>query len=393
MLIPGRLLGSTAVGQERGRDRFALTRQRSHRHMASLFKDKRTGIYNLQFYDRARRPRTKRVSLRVRDKRTADRLRIEREAAYARGEWDPWAPRAEPDAEAVSLATLGGAREAFLASRAHKAANTRANYERVTGWLADHVGAQTPTASVRASHVEGWLATLDVKPVTRANYVRHLRAFFRFCVERGAAERDPTGDVRLERVPKRLPKALAPEEVERVAAYAEANCRDGEERSSAWAAPFIRLGAETAMRRNELLHLRWEHVDLESGHLTVACTDAFTSKSGAERRIPLSDRAAAVLTRLREKRPSATGYVLEAGAGPVLPDTCTQTVRRFADKAGVPGLTPHVLRHSCLTWLAQKGVPVPVIQRFAGHADVTTTMLYVSVADDVYGDQIRTALG
>ena len=46
------------------------------------------------------------------------------------------------------------------------------------------------------------------------------------------------------------------------------------------------------MRRNELLHLRWEHVDLERGHITVACTDAFTSKSGAERRIPLSARAA-----------------------------------------------------------------------------------------------------
>ena len=108
----------------------------------------------------------------------------------------------------------------------------------------------------------------------------------------------------MERVPRQFPKAFRPEQVEDVAAYAERHCRDGAVQSSAWAAPFIRLGAETALRRNELLNLRWDHVDLEAGRLTVACTDAFTSKSDAERRVPLSTRAVAVLRGLRD-RPSA----------------------------------------------------------------------------------------
>ena len=174
--------------------------------------------------------------------------------------------------------------------------------------------------------------------------------------------------------------------------YAEANCRDGEERSSAWAAPFIRLGAETALRRNELLHLQWDHVDLEAGHLTVACTDSFTSKSGAERRVPLSGRAVAVLRRLRVERPSVTGLVLEAGAGAVDPGTCSKTVKRFAVAAGVPQLTPHVLRHSCITWGVERGVPVPMVQRLAGHADLTTTMLYCSVRTEAFDGQIKAAL-
>ena len=196
----------------------------------------------------------------------------------------------------------------------------------------------------------------------------------------------------MERVPRHFAKALRMEGIERVAAYAETHCRDGAVRSSAWAAPFIRLGAETAMRRNELLNLRWEYVDLDAGHLTVACTEAFTTKSGRERRIPLSARATDLLVRLHRERQCMTGLVIEAAGQPVAPHTCSDVVARFARRAGVAALTPHVLRHSCITRLIEQGVPVPVVQRFAGHADVTTTMRYCSVAHDVYADQIRSAL-
>jgi integrase len=262
----------------------------------------------------------------------------------------------------------------------------------VTAWFIAHAGGDRPAGSITAADIEGWLGTLDVKPVTRANYVRHLRVFLRYCTKQQYTPHDVTTDVRLERVPRQYPKALRPEEVETVAAYAEAHCRDGAERSSAWATPFIRLGAETGMRRNELLHLTWDRVDLDAGHLVVACTDAFTTKSGAERKLPLSRRALEVLVRLRMERPSITGRVFESGGRPIDPHTCSDTVKRFAVKAGVPRLTPHTLRHTTITRLIERGVPVPIVQRFAGHADIATTMRYCSIADDVIAAQVRGAL-
>ena len=365
--------------------------------MAGLHKDKRTGIYVVQFYDANRRPKRKQTSTQTRDLRAAKRLHRYWEAAVAEGRYDPWndAPPSRgnerPRTVVRSAVTLAEARRQFLVSRSHRSLNTRLNYERVTGWFVEHAGGDRPLVTVNGEAIGGWLGTLDVKPVTKANYVRHLRAFFRYCTANNRLSTDPTETVGLERVPRQFPKALRPEQVEAVAAYAEAHARDGRSRSSAWAAPFIRLGAETALRRNELLNLRWCDVDLDAGHLTVACTDAFTSKSGAERRVPLSGRAARVLADWRS-RPSATGLVLEAGTGPVHPGTCSKTVKRFAVAAGVPELTPHVLRHSCITWLIERGVPVPVVQRFAGHADVSTTMRYCSIAGDVYADQIRGVL-
>src|SRR5690606_13579106 len=167
----------------------------------------------------------------------------------------------------------------------------------------------------------------------------------------------------------------------------------GEVRSSAWVAPFIRLGAETGLRRNELLHLTWDRIDLRAGYLTVACTDAFTTKSGAERRIPLSQRARKVLVRMRRERVSVTELVFESGGKGIDPHTCSDTVKRYAVKAGVPRLTPHVLRHTAITRLTERGVPVPIVQRFAGHADVSTTMRFCSIADDAYADRLVSALG
>ena len=362
--------------------------------MAGLHR-KGTGIYVVQFYDPDRQPQRKRVSTSVRDLRSAERLRRRWEVAYAEGRYDPWTqPAPEPGASdhrprPRRAATLADARRQFLASRSHLALNTRLNYERVTGWFVDYTGSEKSVGEVTDRDIERWIGSLGVKPVTKANYVRHLRAWFCYCIAQQALTSDPTEKVGLERVPRSFPKALRPEEVERVAAYAEAHCRDGRQRSSAWAAPFIRLGAETAMRRNELLHLTWDRVNLGDGHLTVACTDSFTTKSGAERRIPLSERAGAVLERLG---PETGGLVLTGGNGPIAPRTCSGVVKRFAVAAGVPALTPHVLRHSCITWLVERGVPLPVVQRFAGHGSIDVTMRYAHVAPDLVAEKVRAAL-
>jgi integrase len=46
-----------------------------------------------------------------------------------------------------------------------------------------------------------------------------------------------------------------------------------------------------------------------------------------------------------------------------------------------------VLRHTAITRLIECGVPVPIVQRSAGHADIATTMRYCSIDDDGYADR------
>jgi hypothetical protein len=49
--------------------------------------------------------------------------------------------------------------------------------------------------------------------------------------------------------------------------------------------------------------------------------------------------------------------------------------------------------HTAITRLVERGVPVPIVQRFDRHADIATTMRCCSIAADVYADWVVSALG
>ncbi len=362
--------------------------------MAGLHKDKRTGIYVVQFYDPDRLPRRKQASTGARDLRTATRIHRHWEAASAEGWFDPWVdvppvPGARTRPQRVrQTVDVGESRAQFLQTKSHRALNTRLNYERVTRWFVEHVGERQPVQAVTSDVVRGWLDSLDVKPITKANYVQHLRTYFRYCVGEGWLTEDPTERVGLERVPKTFPKAMTAADAARLVEAARALPRSGW-----WLGPLVQTALWTALRRAELTHLRWSDVDLEARRLTVACADGFTSKSGADRAVPLSDGACALLAAHRaeaERRLGSPYYAFEHGRGQVALSTLTHAVTRAARGAGVQA-TVHGLRHTAITRLVERGVPVPVVQRLAGHGDISVTMKYVHVGADVYADQVRRA--
>ena len=164
-----------------------------------------------------------------------------------------------------------------------------------------------------------------------------------------------------------------------------------------WLRDVVVFTVNTALRRGEVVSLRWRAVDLDRSVLTVACDEDFQTKSGAERRVPLAGAALRVLERLHRQqgaRPDAVEHVFRHTHGrPIHPDYLSQRFAIYARNAGLDGIGFHGLRHTAITRLIERGVPVPIVQRFAGHADIATTMRYCSIADDVYAERITKALG
>lgn len=214
-----------------------------------------------------------------------------------------------------------------------------------------------------------FLKSRDLNSTSKRTYRRHLRAFFRWCVEQGWMERDLTADVRLGRPPEKRPKAFTKPEVDRIARAARQS-EDG-----TWLAPLIQVAAYTGLRLGEIRALRWEHVDMEKRELRVVNAGDFQTKSGKERSVPLCQRAANALAEVR----SSKGFVFTLGQGPISKSWITHRFLKYRRKA-LPekeGYSFHALRHSCATWLIEAGVPVHTVSAILGHASISTTEKYL----------------
>jgi integrase len=94
----------------------------------------------------------------------------------------------------------------------------------------------------------------------------------------------------------------------------------------------------------------------------------------------MADRVSHALAHLHEQTlfPSAADLVFyhpETGN----PLDRSKLVRRFAqeiDRADLPKVTFHELRHTFGTRMAAAGVPIRTIQQWMGHADMKTTQIY-----------------
>ena len=113
-------------------------------------------------------------------------------------------------------------------------------------------------------------------------------------------------------------------------------------------------------------------------------------KRGRTRAVPLDEDALAAITAWVKVRPPAASehLLLSLPRTGQPPRTLTtrdvaRTVARYAEAAGLPEnrRTPHVLRHTFCTHLADAGADVGTIRELAGHADIRTTTIYTAVSD------------
>jgi integrase len=147
------------------------------------------------------------------------------------------------------------------------------------------------------------------------------------------------------------------------------------------------------LRRGELLGLSWSDCDFAKNMLTVrrtrvrlAKSDVFsepkTSKSRREIVMP-----AFVASALKEHRVEQNKARLLLGpryndSGVMFPSPQGQSwgvnafgkgFVRIAKRAGLKGVTPHALRHSCATLLLGKGLPLPAVSAVLGHSNSSVT--------------------
>jgi integrase len=129
---------------------------------------------------------------------------------------------------------------------------------------------------------------------------------------------------------------------------------------------FTILAVTTAARSGALLDLTWDRVDLERRQIALG-----EPQEGRKRRavVPINDTAFAALRAAQQA--SASDYVIDYAGRQVA--SIKKGFREAAKRAGLEGVTPHMLRHTAATWMAQKGVPMIEIARYLGHSNPAIT--------------------
>jgi len=165
---------------------------------------------------------------------------------------------------------------------------------------------------------------------------------------------------------------LSPEEFAELGKALRAVEQDGSETESAVAA--IRLLMLTGCRLSEIMTLKWEHVDLARHELRLP-----DSKTGAKV-VHFGKTAADVLKGIA--RLDDNPYVV-TGRKPGSRLTDLQHPwRRIRDKANLPDVRIHDLRHSYASGALALGEGLPMIGKLLGHTQVQTTARYAHLAND-----------
>jgi integrase len=127
--------------------------------------------------------------------------------------------------------------------------------------------------------------------------------------------------------------------------------------------PMLIVALETAMRRGELLALRWEHL-----HLDRRCAYLPLTKNGSSRWVPLSSRAMTALEALSRPREGAVFPIQHAAL-----DKC---FKRACARAGVENMRFHDLRHTAATRLSAKLPNVIELAAVTGHRSLQMLKRY-----------------
>ena len=216
-------------------------------------------------------------------------------------------------------------------------------------------------------------------PRSVARAVACYRGFYRFLVVSGRRRDNPADDLRAPRAWKPLPKFLSMDEVDRLLESPDTTQPRGVRDRA-----LIELLYATGLRVSEMVNLRAQDLNLESGYLTC------TGKGRKQRLIPVGDEAATWLTRyLKDARPallkkrSSPRLFVNARGGPALSRVgCWKILKDYGRQAGVRSrLSPHVLRHSFATHLLERGADLRAIQMMLGHSDLSTTQIYTHVLE------------
>lgn len=206
--------------------------------------------------------------------------------------------------------------------------------------------------------------------------------FLRYLCAEGILAHNPAQHVQYARVPERLPRdILSVAEIRKMLRAADVHTVMGYRDRA-----IMEVLYSTGIRKQELLNLTVDDVNLESGILAIR-----QGKGGKDRVVPLGRLAAKYLetyvngirpTLLQiatlDRQPGQKALFLSLRGRPLSKNAFADRIEHYRRLAGIAHpVTPHTFRHSCATHMIRNRANIRHVQEMLGHVNLNTTQQYL----------------
>lgn len=213
----------------------------------------------------------------------------------------------------------------------------------------------------------GVCLTRGAKPQTVNGYLRHIKAALTYALDESLIEKKPKIKMVPEKKADLAERIIPPKTIQAIIGAAAVDDQDF--------GRYLTVLLWTGARRREILSLQWQDVDIDRRSALLTRT-----KGNRDRRVPLLPAAIQALKPYQKD------------IGPVFPswhpDTVSKWFHSIARKCGVDARL-HDLRHSAVTYMLNSGIDIRVVQKIVGHANLSTTMIYSHLLDDVAAKEMQ----
>lgn len=278
----------------------------------------------------------------------------------------------------------------FLLKEKPNSANTRESYLRDTmNYLSYLSRIDITPLEADERDVQGFvdhLQSLNRSTTTISRNLASVRCFYKFLMYKNLIDQNPAKNIRVGKAEKKLPQVLLGEEIELLLAQPDTTepkgCRDK---------AMLELLYATGIRASELINLNIDDINLRSGVL-------YCRGNKGVRTIPVYPSAVVAVSdyifRMRSLIAGPGGdnaLFVNLNGGRLTRQGFWKIVKSYAVEAGITKeITPHTIRHSFALHLLENGASVKDIQTMMGHADISSTQVYVQLLDNhvrqVYND-------
>ena len=225
---------------------------------------------------------------------------------------------------------------------------------------------------IRSQDIEDWrqeyLEEFGVANGTLNSYTVYLKAALGRAVKRGYLPSHPLADF------KQLPedhhrvRYLLDNERERFRVQLD--------KRTDFLKPFCLVALNTGMRRNEILSMRYEHLDLTARVIRIPET-----KSGRHQTVPMNDKVLQAIKSWAGGKLPARGLIFGNAEG-VQRHGRMKVWDRFIDLCEIDDFRIHDMRHDFASQLVLKGVNIYEVQKLMRHSDIKLTQRYAHLRDE-----------